>query len=502
VNISIRVDASEQIGTGHFMRCLTLADECSRRGAKIRFVSRHLPLHFQEAVRARAYEFTPLKERQVNLENSDLTHSHWLGVDQLDDAQDTIMALSDQQWDWLVVDHYALDARWESALRKKTGSIFVIDDIADRQHDCDLFLDQNFYVDMKSRYAGKMSSQCNMLLGPRYALLQEGFRHARRQMRHRTDSVKRILIFFGGVDVDNNTGRAVRAVARIGPPGVRVDVVIGAQNRFREELLDDCARHKFSCHVQTDRMAELMAAADLAVGAGGVATWERCCMGLPTVSFCTAANQNEQISDAAAEGLLYAPDCRDDIEALVERHVAALVENSYLRKAISRRAFHAVDGKGVLRVVSNMDVSGIDIRMADQGDMLRLFEWRNHPDLRAVSRNTANITWESHQRWFASLLADPSRVLLLGHRAGAPVGVVRFDVQDAEAEVSIYLVPDLERNGQGGDLLRTAERWCVKNRPDVRVLTADVLEGNESSHGLFSGRGYQIDHTRYLKRIQ
>lgn len=181
--------------------------------------------------------------------------------------------MSDRSWDWLVVDHYALDARWESALRASTKQIMVIDDIADRQHDCDVLLDQNFYADMQKRYTGKVSAHCQLLLGPRYALLRDEFRKLREQVKPRNGTVKKILVFFGGVDADNYTGRAIEALAEIGIEGLYVDVVIGAQHSCREQIKSVCAQHGFICHVQTDKMAELMAAADLAIGAGGSATY-------------------------------------------------------------------------------------------------------------------------------------------------------------------------------------------------------------------------------------
>ncbi|MDO8208674.1 MAG: UDP-2,4-diacetamido-2,4,6-trideoxy-beta-L-altropyranose hydrolase, partial [Gallionella sp.] len=291
MRIVFRTDATGQIGTGHFMRCLTLADALKQRGAQIRFVSRDLPLHLRDMLAAKDVEFVSLESDLTPPVTGDLAHAHWLGASQKQDAQATIQALSDQSWDSLVVDHYALDARWESALRGTARQIMVIDDIADRQHDCDVLLDQNFYADMQTRYAGKVPSHCQLLLGPRYALLRDEFRRFRDQVKPRTGAVKRILVFFGGVDADNYTGRAIEALSEIDVSGFHIDVVIGAQHPRLAEIEGMCAANGFVCHVQTNRMAELMAAADLAIGAGGSATWERCCLGLPALAFCTADNQ-------------------------------------------------------------------------------------------------------------------------------------------------------------------------------------------------------------------
>jgi len=302
--IAFRVDASVRIGTGHFMRCLTLADELTQRGAQICFVSRYLPEYLANLLAAKGYELARLDSTENDADLDELTHAPWLGCSQAQDAKNSIKALSDRAWDWLIVDHYALDCRWESKLRQAVKKILVIDDIADRQHDCDVLLDQNFYADMSTRYAGKVPDHCRLLLGPRYALLREEFRHLREQVEPRKGSVQRILVFFGGVDADNYTGRAIQALTDIGVADMQVDVVIGAQHPCREAIETACLHQHFTCYVQTNRMAELMAAADLSIGAGGTATWERCYMGLPSIILVLAENQNKAAKDLDAAGVL------------------------------------------------------------------------------------------------------------------------------------------------------------------------------------------------------
>ncbi len=304
MKVFFRVDASTLMGTGHFMRCLTLADTLKKPGVRIRFVSRYLPEHLRAMLAARGHEFALLDSVQNDLAFDELAHAPWLGVSQVQDATDSIQALSDELWDWLIVDHYALDLRWESMLRQTAKNILVIDDIADRQHDCDLLLDQNLYADMDARYIGKVPVHCQLLLGPRYALLRDEFRQMHEQVKPRSGPVKRILVFFGGVDADNYTGRAIEALSEIDIPGLYVDVVIGAQHPYREQIKVACAQHGFICHVETNNMAELMAAADLAIGAGGSATLERCTMGLPSIILVLAENQSKAAKDLDAAGVL------------------------------------------------------------------------------------------------------------------------------------------------------------------------------------------------------
>lgn len=368
MNIAFRIDATHQIGTGHFMRCLTLADELNKQGAQLRFVSRNLLGHLRAMLEAKGIERVLLTNTASSAQIDDLAHSAWLGVSQAHDAHDTLQALAGQSWDWLVVDHYALDVRWERAVRETATQLMVIDDLADRQHDCDMLLDQNFYTDMHTRYLGKVPAHCQLLLGPRYALLREEFRTLHEQIKPRTGEVKRLLVFFGGIDADNYTGLAIKALADMDIKGMHVDVVIGVQHPYREEIKKECAVLGFVCHVQTDKMAELMAAADLSIGAGGSTLWERCCLGLPTLAVSIAENQRLLIIDVAEAGLLYAPTNNTDVASLISRHLVALLENSALLKLISRADIQTVDGKGVIRAVNAMKITEITIRRATELD--------------------------------------------------------------------------------------------------------------------------------------
>jgi UDP-2,4-diacetamido-2,4,6-trideoxy-beta-L-altropyranose hydrolase len=501
LKIAFRCDASIQIGSGHFMRCLTLADTLKKQGALIRFVSRNLPDCLRDMLVAKGMEFAALKSERSETCAGDLRHSHWLGTSQLQDVKSTIQALTDQTWDWLVVDHYALDARWESGMRIQAKHIMVIDDIADRQHDCDVLLDQNFYEDMQARYTGKVPVDCRLLLGPRYALLRDEFWQLREHIKPRTGPVKRIMVFFGGVDADNYTGLAIKALSGLGIKGIHVDIVIGAVHPERIQIEKDCAIQGYACHVQTTHMAELMAAADLAIGAGGSACWERCCLGLPALSICVADNQCKQISNAANAGLLYAPSCDGDMVELIWHHTKALFENSSLLNLISVSALNTVDGKGVFRVAGILDMKCIEMKLATEDDSQKLFEWRNHPSIRSVSRNNDLIAWNVHCSWFASILSDKDRTLLVGYLENKPVGVVRFDKDGDVVEVSIYLVPEGGYTRQGRNLLLSAERWLQANRLGIKRIRATVLNENSASHRLFSGADYQLEMVTYMKEV-
>lgn len=501
MKVAFRVDASNDIGTGHLMRCLTLATGMKKCGAQVRFVSRHMPQHLGDILNDQGHEFVLLNGIPSAETTDDSSYAHWLGVSQAQDAQDTRHALSDHTWDWLVVDHYALDARWEIVLRNAVKKILVIDDIADRQHNCDVLLDQNFYADMDTRYSDKVPARCRLLLGPHYALLREEFRQLREQITVRTGLVKRIHVFFGGVDADNYTTCAIEALSNISSNGLHIDVVIGAQHPHRGQIELACADHAFACHVQTDQMAELMASADLAVGAGGSASWERCCLGLPALVFSTATNQRRLLEEAALQGLLYSPLSPSGIAPAIEFHLKALLDNPRLLQSMSRRGLEAVDGLGVQRVLRAIGSRSIAIREATQADSKNLFIWRNHSSIRAVSRNADPIERPAHEAWLSAALSDPDQILLIGEYQGKAIGVVRFDVRAEDAEVSMYLVPGRQGEGFGSELLLAAEQWLAEHRSEGLSFKAEVLDHNKSSHRLFCECGYQKHSALYTKKV-
>jgi UDP-2,4-diacetamido-2,4,6-trideoxy-beta-L-altropyranose hydrolase len=489
------------MGVGHFMRCLALADALKQRGARIRFVSRQMPRHLMEMLRIRGHEHRSLDGNCGEGSTDKVPHSEWPGTTQHADAQETAQILLDHAWDWVVVDHYGLDVQWEKSVRAAAKRILVIDDLADRVHDCDVLLDQNVCTEIDTRYAGRVPAHCRLLLGPRYALLRDEFRRLREQARPRTSPVKRVLICFGGVDADNYTTRAITALADAAIKGLQADVVIGTQHPYRQEIKAACADHGFSCHVQTERMGELIAAADLAIGAGGTMSWERCCLGLPTLTLCVADNQKHLVEDAALNGLLYAPAMNLRGNAPLTQHLLALMDNPLLLRAISQNGLRAVDGRGVQRVLRSIGCCYVTIRVATPADSGKILLWRNHAAIRAVSRDANPIERSDHEAWLKSVLADPDRLLLVGERKGEDIGVVRFDIRDGEAEVSIYLAPDIKETGIGTELLFAAEHWLVDRRQDVRTIRAEVLHNNQRSHSLFEAGDYQICSTVRYKRL-
>jgi len=304
MNVVIRTDASRQIGTGHVMRCLTLAEHLRTRGAKVTFICRehrgHLCGHLESkafrVIRLAAPDSTPVVSDPDN-------YQAWLSVPREQDVRETrdSMAQIPEECDWLVADHYGLDIAWEREFRGRVKRIMVIDDLADRQHDCDLLLDQNFYLDLDTRYDTLIPVDCRRLLGPRFAILRPQFYDSRRNLRKRDGRIKRILVFYGGVDATGETLKALGALKRHHSGGLEVEVIADGANRDVDAIMTICGETAgFHWQDRVDNMAGMMADADMSFGGGGTATWERCFLALPTVTTEIAVNQRVMLEAMAS----------------------------------------------------------------------------------------------------------------------------------------------------------------------------------------------------------
>jgi UDP-2,4-diacetamido-2,4,6-trideoxy-beta-L-altropyranose hydrolase len=500
MRIVIRADASAQMGSGHIMRCLGLANALQAH-ATITFVVRYLPAPLAAWIDAAGHQIQYLPDAPAA--HDELFHSAWLGVSQTDDGQATAQIMQSLgAVDWLIMDHYALDWRWQQHVRPYTQQLLVIDDLADRVHDCDVLLDQNQYCALEQRYAGKVPAHARLLLGAGYALLRNEFIEARQRAQIRTGAVKRLLVFFGGIDNHNYTGRLLAVLPQRLDPQIAVDVVIGAQHPQRVEIEQLCQQQGYTCHVQTQQMAQLMAQADVAVGAGGSASWERCCLGLPSMAFAIADNQVQLTHDAALQGLLDSPQVDWQQPITVANALHSFMLNPLARERMSRLGWQMVDGQGMARVLQAIGLHVVQIRRATQQDSAALWTWRNHPRVRQVSRDTHEIAWDTHHAWLTATLSNPNRVLLIGELDQQAVGVVRFDITDNHAEVSIYRVPNDPRLGLASALLQAAEQYIAEHYSHIQQIEATVLADNQASHRLFVRAGFTRHTTTYCKRIQ
>ncbi|MBN1548065.1 MAG: UDP-2,4-diacetamido-2,4,6-trideoxy-beta-L-altropyranose hydrolase [Syntrophaceae bacterium] len=434
--IAFRTDASGQIGMGHFMRCLTLADTLKRCGSRTRFLSRFLPQSMRDLLSKKGHEFRLLDSSPCKTMSNGMAHTHWLGTSQLDDARDCIRALSDQHWDWLVVDHYALDQTWESALRSSVNKIFVIDDLVDRRHDCDLLLNQNVFPAADLPYQGMLSANCGLLLGPSYALLQPDYQDFRRRAVPREGKVRTILVYFGGGDADNMTGRTLAALARIGRTDIGIDVVMPVGSPHKDDIRRQARQiaGDVRLHEVLPSLAQLMVTADLAIGAGGTTSWERLCLGLPALVVTLSDNQ-VMIADVLNRQQLakwighYNTVSNDQLTAAIE----ALV-NTPLSPEWSVRCRAAVDGNGAQRVVAVMAYgsgSVLKVRSASLDDGSLIGGWA---ECIFLSDNIIKSQdWDNGQVCYRTFLRNlgNSHLYVIETDMGATIGVVHASISNS-----------------------------------------------------------------------
>lgn len=360
--VVFRADASLDIGTGHVMRCLTLAEALRARGATCRFVCRTHPGHLIDLVRQRGFKVALLPPATEDAptaapDNMPPAHAHWLGADWGTDAEQTRAALGGERVDWLVVDHYALDARWERRLRGACSRLMVIDDLADRPHDCDLLLDQNLGRGAAD-YAALVPGGCAVLTGPHYALLRPEFAALRPDSLARRESpqLKRLLITMGGVDKDNATGRVLDALRQCPLPlDCQVTVVMGPHAPWLDHVREQAAELPWPAEVMTNvsDMAQLMVASDFAIGAAGSTSWERCCLGLPSILLVLADNQRGIARALERAGAAHMTDI-DSIHRDLERFFREVGASETILKAASLAAGTITDGHGADLVVTRL----------------------------------------------------------------------------------------------------------------------------------------------------
>ena len=307
MQVFIRVDASIQIGTGHVMRCLTLAKQLQCNNVNVKFICRILEGNLIEFITEQGFEVLCLSEISKLPKINEISHWEWTRDNWLEDAEETSIVLRNVNMpvDLLIVDHYSIDINWEEKLRPIVMNIMVIDDLADRKHDCDLLLDQNFYSDMKNRYNNLVPEKCLKFIGPSFTLLRDEFLMINPSDIIRKGTITNILIFFGGSDSAGATLKTLHALERLTKGNITFNVVIGHLNPFKEQIELFCIQYEnVFLHCNIDYMANLMSQADLAIGAGGTASWERIYLRLPSVVITTANKQIELTRDLARTGAI------------------------------------------------------------------------------------------------------------------------------------------------------------------------------------------------------
>lgn len=459
----IRADASPAIGGGHVARCLALAESMSRDGWSVTF-----------AGTADTPAVVPALARSPH---------GWIELENPGDAA-VLQTAVPAGCDMLVIDHYGLDAAYESACRSWARRILAIDDLADRRHDCDILIDP-IPGRAVSSYAARVTQGTQIASGPAYALLRPAFAVMRAQRGARDGDVRRVLLSLGTADSSNQLAALIEALAGLNVP---LDVAVGSAARDLAAIREAAHVAGACLHIDATNMAELMRDADIAVFAAGGTTWEAACLGLPMILMITADNQRAVAEAMAARSAAVV--AATPREAAAQAH--ALLQDTQLRDDLSRAAASLCDGLGAQRATllayPERDAAGhsVTLRPASFEDADLILRWQQAPETRRFARNPTVPTADDHRAWMARTLQSQQSLVHLVVRDDTPVGLLRLDrTEKGEYEISILTDPAAYRQGIGLAALKLARRFLL----DARLL-AQVLPGNESSRLLFEKAGF------------
>ena len=528
MKIVVRADASLTMGSGHIMRCLTLADRLKQQGHDISFICREHDGHLADLIGQKGFAVQLLAKSNTADFIKQHAHSEWLGASESDDFAECKPILQALKPDWLIIDHYAIGKNWEQQAKRLLPNlkILAIDDLADRTHDCEILLDQNFGRKNED-YQPLVPSHCQRLLGTRYTLLRDEFASWRAISLNRRKSVQppnNILVNLGGVDNDNVTLKILQSLntfVQQSTQAFNVTVVMGKTAPHIESVQRFAKRASFACAVLVNvtNMAQLMANADLAIGAAGSTTWERCCLGLPMVLIVLADNQQVIAKALADKNVVKVV---TDMATLDEQLPCLLSELADNYKKFSHQSAKLVDGQGAKRVAHWIEFAQkfqhCQVRQATQADTQMIWQWRNHIDVRRWMFGQDEIALADHDKWYRKQL-DHANVHLLvfetdGSKGGEPMGLVNVTqimvdkyqtLQLANTHASnpnssrqnektaswgFYLSPNSAK-GQGlGFALGVLAIAQIFNTTDIGKITAQVLAYNTASLALHRKLGF------------
>ena len=364
MKILFRADASVQQGTGHIMRCLVIADELRKRGHECIFLTQPFLPKFLAQIEDRQHRLVFLKKNKMELEYARIDNEYlaWLGRPIIQDAIETLDVIKYERPDIIVTDHYAINATWSSIVSYEEIKTVVIDDLADREHFCDLLIDQNFGREPE-QYRKLVSQETKILAGAEYIFIKDDFRKMRKaaQTSRLNRRPNRLNICMGGIDKDNATYNVLETIRKLNYfKNWDIDIVLSSASPHANSLREYVENQKIhvQLHFDAENMAELFSKADLAIGAGGVTLWERCCMGLPTVLLTIADNQIPAALAMTKTGaVIYAGDIRKQHwENKLDAKLKTLIQGSDVIHTMSRKAFEICDGKGIEKVCNMIEL--------------------------------------------------------------------------------------------------------------------------------------------------
>ena len=503
MRVVFRVDASIQMGTGHVMRCLTLAQALKENGVGARFICRKHKGNLIDKIRSSGFNVHELEAFEKAEIDNKLAHSHWLGATQKQDADDCIDILKSEKFDCLIVDHYALDDWWQKKLKPCYEKLVVIDDLADRKHQCDILIDQT-YGRQKKNYKGLVPKSCKLLLGSQYALLRPEFSKWREySLKRRSNPVpKNLFINMGGSDPNNITEQVLSEIEACQLPNdVEVTVVMGSTSPHLQRIMAIASNlaYRVEVRVDIDNMAEVMANSDIAIGATGSTTWERCCLGLPAIQIIIADNQIEIANSLDEVHAIKLIKKINQLSLAMKDMLLSLDKMSLVSSVI-------VDGQGVNKVVQHIisnifSVSNLSLKPAVYGDYNFIYDLQTVDD-RKYYINTKAPSMDEHIKWIKKILSSKESQLFVATIKKHSVGLLRVDNLNTKV-IEISIIISASHRGQS-----LAKRILIMLEDIVfdRKLKATIHINNIASIMTFKSVGFHKcsqnnDFAEYIKIV-
>jgi UDP-2,4-diacetamido-2,4,6-trideoxy-beta-L-altropyranose hydrolase len=488
VRVGFRFDVNRQIGTGHFHRCANLARELISRNHEVFFLC-------GQASGAPSFELKLLGA--TNLVVNDPVRDYSIGGKTIStphdqviaDARSTVDALGTAGVDAIVLDHYSLSDYWVAVVRERINCrTLVVDDCGRQWPSTNAVVDSA--LNSSFRYGIRDDDQVG-LFGPSFAPLGDAYRDIDFASAKR--SIKRqVSIFFGGIDEPNATRLAIDGVIGLNRTDLDVVAVIGDQNPHRDYLRRKYAGSSVRLLEPAGSMHPYLVDASVAVGAGGTTTWERLCMGVPSVVMSISENQIDLSRDLGAGGFHdYLGHVGQVESSRIADAVVRLLDDEDLSQEMSLRGRMLVDGFGTSRIcewLAPSPKSDLILRAARESDRLTLFRWVNDDLVRLGSLSTGAVTWSQHCEWFAAALFSPRRHIFIAEIHGMPVGQLRLDVLDTSVRLSYMVEASQRRRGLGRWLVECGVDWAHTNLG--LPVSAEVKASNVASIQIFSRLGF------------
>ncbi len=488
MKLFIRVDASTEIGTGHVMRCLALAQAWQDADGQVIFLMATEAPDFKTRLKAEGMEVIYLP----------------IQIGSAEDAEETAKLARQFNANWVVVDGYHFGAKYQEIIKESELKLLFIDDYGHaKQYHADIILNQNIHAD-EELYSNRQP-YTQLLLGTSYTLLRREFWQWREWQRSLSLIATKLLVTLGGADPDNVTLKVIQGLQQVEVEGLEAIVVVGGSNPHYEQLRSASQESRFPIQLKRNvtNMPELMAWADVAITAAGSTSWELAFMGLPSIFLILADNQRLIAEKLGAMGVVVNLGSHENVSSVqIASEVAQLMIATERREKMTRCSQELVDGQGSSRVLSYIKDKFFQLRSVQQNDCRLLWKWSNAPEVRAVSFCSKSILWEDHVQWFKSKLMNPNCIFYIAiNKNDVPIGQIRYDIENSEAIVSMSIDPNFRNQDYGSSLIKLACKKLFSDF-DVNRINAYIKLSNQASVRAFFKAGFQSMGITTLKGHQ